>query len=66
MGELENQPKMCEVHCVDIRGMLQLGPVIKKKKKKKGIFRILIWTQYTELAEVVGLELRVLDGKLLQ
>lgn len=62
MGELENQPKMCEVHCVDIRGMLQLGPVIKKK----GIFRILIWTQYTELAEVVGLELRVLDGKLLQ
>lgn len=36
------------------------------KKKKKGIFRKLIWTQYTELAEVVGLELRVLDGKLLQ
>lgn len=34
--------------------------------KKKGIFRKLIWTQYTELAEVVGLELRVLDGKLLQ
>lgn len=64
MGELENQPKMCEVHCVDIRGLLQLGPGIKKKKK--GIFRKLIWTQYTELAEVVGLELRVLDGKLLQ
>lgn len=61
MGELENQPKMCEVHCGGIREMLQLGPVIKN-----GVFRKLIWTQYTELTEVLGLELRVLDGKLLQ
>lgn len=41
--------------------MLQLGPVIKN-----GVFRKLIWTQYAELSEVLGLELRVLGGKLLQ
>ena len=60
MGELEKQPEVSKVGCVGIKGMLQPEPVIKK-----GIFRKLIWTLYTELIEALGLELREMGGKLL-
>lgn len=61
LGELEKQPEVSKVYCVGIRGMLQPEPVIKN-----GIFRKLIWILYTELIEVLGLELREIGGKLLQ